>query len=54
MDVINLTAERLHRFDTAQQVAANNLLTSPTMGSIPPYANMFNPRSVQLGLRFSF
>ena len=54
VDVINLTAERLNRLDTAQQVAANNLLTSPTVGSIPPYANMFNPRSVQLGLRFTY
>jgi hypothetical protein len=54
VDVINLTAERLHRFDTAQQVLANNVLGTATMGSIPPYRNMFNPRSVQLGLRFTY
>jgi hypothetical protein len=54
VDVINLTAERLHRLDLAQTVAANNLLTSPLMGSIPPYRNMFNPRFIQLGLRFTF
>jgi hypothetical protein len=54
VDVVNLTAERLHRLDLAQFVAANNLLTNATMGSIPPYLNMFNPRSIQLGVRFTF
>jgi len=54
VDVVNLTAERLHRLDVSQQVAANNLLTNPNMGSIPPYRNMFNPRFIQLGLRFTF
>ncbi|HWK10311.1 MAG TPA: TonB-dependent receptor, partial [Vicinamibacterales bacterium] len=54
VDVINLTSERLHRLDLAQFVAANNLLTNPLVGSIPPYANMFNPRSIQLGLRVTF
>ena len=54
VDVTNLTSERLHRLDIAQSVAANNLLTNPTMGSIPPYRNMFNPRNIQLGLRFTF
>jgi hypothetical protein len=54
VDVVNLTAERLHRFDLSQQVAANNLLTNVNMGSIPPYRNMFNPRSIQLGLRLTF
>jgi hypothetical protein len=54
VDVVNLTAERLHRLDTAQFVAANNLLTNAAMGSIPPYRNMFNPRSIQLGLRFTY
>jgi hypothetical protein len=24
------------------------------MGSIPPYANLFNPRVIQLGLRVTF
>lgn len=54
VDVINLTSERLHRLDLSQFVAANNLLTNPLMGSIPPYVNMFNPRSIQLGLRWTF
>lgn len=54
VDVVNLTAERLHRLDIAQQVAANNLLTNVNMGSIPPYRNLFNPRSIQLSLRFTF
>jgi hypothetical protein len=54
VDVTNLTSERLHRLDIAQQVAANNLLTNPTMGSVPPYRNLFNPRNIQLGLRFTF
>jgi hypothetical protein len=54
VDVTNLTSERLHRLDVSQQVAANNLLTNATMGSIPPYRNMFNPRNIQLGLRFTF
>jgi hypothetical protein len=54
VDVSNLTAERLHRLDLSQFVAANNLLTNATMGSIPPYRNMFNPRSIQLGLRFTY
>ena len=54
VDVINLTAERLHRLDLSQFVAANNLLTNVNMGSIPPYRNMFNPRMIQLGLRYTF
>lgn len=54
VDVVNLTAERLHRLDVSQFVAANNLLTNVNMGSIPPYRNMFNPRVIQLGLRYTF
>lgn len=54
VDVINLTSERLHRLDVSQFVAANNLLTSPLMGSIPPYKNMFNPRLIQLVARITF
>jgi hypothetical protein len=54
VEAINLTSERLHRLDLAQFVAANNLLTSPLMGSVAPYVNMFNPRSIQLGLRWTF
>jgi hypothetical protein len=54
VDIVNLTAERLNRLDIAQQVAANNLLTNVNMGSIPPYANLFNPRVIQLGLRVTF
>lgn len=53
-DVINLTSERLHRMDLSQFVFANNLLTHPFVGSIPPYKNMFNPRIIQLGLRLTF
>jgi hypothetical protein len=29
-------------------------VTSPLMGSIPPYVNLFNPRTIQLGLRLVF
>jgi len=54
VDVLNATSERLHSTGIAQQVAANNLLTSPLMGSIPPYNNLFNPRTIQIGLRFGF
>jgi hypothetical protein len=54
VDVVNLTAERLHRLDVSQLVAANNLLTNVNMGSIPPYRNLFNPRFIQLGLRLTF
>lgn len=53
-DVINATSERLHRMDLSQFVFANNLLTHPFVGSIPPYKNMFNPRIIQLGLRLVF
>lgn len=53
-DAINLTSERLHRMDLSQFVFANNVLTHPLMGSIPPYKNMFNPRIIQLGLRLTF
>lgn len=53
-DVTNVTGERLHRMDLAQFVFANNVLTHPFMGSIPPYKNMFNPRIIQLGMRLTF
>jgi hypothetical protein len=54
VDILNATSERLHRTDLSQLVSANNLLTSPLMGSIPPYVNLFNPRTIQLGLRVGF
>jgi hypothetical protein len=54
VDVINATSERLNRLDLAQFVFANNVLTDPRVGSIPPYRNMFNPRIIQLGARVSF
>jgi hypothetical protein len=54
VDVINATSERLNRLDLAQSVLANNVLTDPRVGSIPPYRNMFNPRIIQLGARVSF
>ena len=50
----NATSERLNRLDLAQSVFANNVLTDPRVGSIPPYRNMFNPRIIQLGVRVSF
>jgi hypothetical protein len=54
VDVLNATSERRHRTDLSQLVAANNLLTNPLMGSIPPYVNLFNPRTIQLGVRLAF
>jgi hypothetical protein len=54
IDVIGATNERLHRFDTASRVLANNLLTNANMGSIPVRSAIFAPRVIQLGLKFTF
>jgi hypothetical protein len=53
-DILGVTNERLHRLDLAQFVAANNLLTNSLVGSISEYRFFFNPRTIQLGLRFVF
>ena len=53
-DILGVTNERLHRLDLAQFVSANNLLTNAAVGSIAPRAQFFNPRTIQLGLRFIF
>lgn len=53
-DITNVLSERLHRTDISQQVSANNLLTSPLLGTIPTYAALFNPRVIQIGARFTF
>lgn len=54
VDVIGATNERLHRFDTASRVLANNLLTNVNVGSIPVRSAIFGPRIIQLGMRFVF
>jgi hypothetical protein len=54
VDVLGATNERLHRFDTASRVLANNLLTNVNVGSIPVRSAIFAPRIIQLGLRFTF
>jgi hypothetical protein len=54
LDAINATSERLHRLTLVSSVRAQNLLTNPTGGAIPPYRNMFNPRILQLSARLSF
>jgi hypothetical protein len=54
VDVIGATNERLHRFDTASRVLANNLLTNVNVGSVPVRSAIFGPRTIQLGLKFIF
>ena len=54
VDVIGATNERLHRFDTASRVLANNLLTNVNVGSVPVRSAIFGPRTIQLGLKFTF
>ncbi len=53
-DILNVTNERLHRLDIANNVAANTFLTSPIVGSISERRFLFNPRVIQLGLKFVF
>ena len=53
-DILNVTNERLHRVDLVNSVFADNALTNPLMGSIAEYVFFFNPRVIQIGLRFSF
>lgn len=53
-DILGVTNERLHRLDEAQLVFANNVLTNVFVGSIPQRSALFNPRTIQLGLRFIF
>jgi hypothetical protein len=53
-DFLGVTDERLHRLDLAQFVFANNVLTNSLVGSIAPRSAMFNPRTIQLGVRFIF
>ena len=53
-DILNVTNERLHRLDIANSVFANNVLTNPLVGSIPERRFLFNPRVIQLGLKFNF
>ena len=54
VDVIGATNERLHRFDAASRILANNLLTNVNMGSFPVRSSIFGPRIIQLGMRFVF
>ncbi len=54
VDVIGATNERLHRMDTASRVFANNLLTNVNVGSIPVRSAIFAPRTIQLGVKFTF
>jgi len=54
IDVIGATNERLHRFDTQARTSANNTLTAATVGSIPIRSLIFAPRTIQLGLKFTF
>ena len=53
-DMLNVTQERLHRLDLASSVFANNVLTSPFVGSIPERKFFFNPHLIQLGMRLEF
>jgi hypothetical protein len=53
-DVFNVTSERLHRLDLSQAVRATNFLTNATVGSIAPYAFMFNPRVIQVSAKLTF
>ena len=55
-DVLGATNERLHRTDIPISVYASavNALTSPLRGSIPSYNAFFNPRTIQLGVKFTF
>jgi hypothetical protein len=54
VDVLGATNERLHRFDTASRILANNLLTNVNVGSVPARSGIFGPRIIQLGMRFTF
>jgi hypothetical protein len=54
VDVLGATNERLHRFDAASRILANNLLTNVNMGSFPVRSSLFAPRIIQLGVRFVF
>jgi hypothetical protein len=54
IDVIGATNERLHRFDTAARTSANNTLTAATVGSFPVRSATFVPRTIQLGVKFTF
>jgi carboxypeptidase family protein len=54
VDVIGATNERLHRFDAASRILANNLLTNVNVGSFPVRSSIFGPRIIQLGMRFIF
>ncbi len=54
VDVIGATNERLHRFDAASRILANNLLTNVNVGSFPVRSSIFGPRIIQLGMRFVF
>ena len=54
VDMLNVTSERLHRLSLVSSVRAQNFLTNPTVGGIPPYRNMFNPRILQLSARVNF
>jgi hypothetical protein len=53
-DILNVTNERLHRVDLVNSVFADQALTNSLMGSIAEYVFFFNPRVIQIGLRFSF
>jgi hypothetical protein len=54
VDVLGATNERLYRFDQSARVFANNLLTNPSVGSIPERNLIFAPRIIQLGARIIF
>jgi hypothetical protein len=53
-DILNATNERLHRVDLVNSVFADQALTNQLMGSIAEYRFFFNPRVIQIGLRFTF
>ncbi|MGH9844780.1 MAG: carboxypeptidase regulatory-like domain-containing protein, partial [Blastocatellia bacterium] len=54
VDVLGATNERLHRFDIASRVFANNLLTNTGVGSIEERSLIFFPRIIQLGAKIIF
>ena len=52
--VLGATNERLHRFDQAARVFANNLLTNVSVSSIPERNRIFAPRIIQIGAKIIF
>ena len=54
VDMFEVTREVLHSPNIASSVSANNLLTNPVVGSIPPRSAFFVPYTLQLGGKFIF